>query len=506
MINRGEFGTKTIVLRKTENGIEAVGDKNVFIGYKIGDEDSRHGVFAEWKYENDCLEFINDEYGFFPVCYYQDDDVFAISTAPLELLELCKVKELDTAAIAVFLRMEMFLGDMTPFKGIKVLPPGISLKYDVNGLSITQDAMAKEGAKSDISLDDAIIKFGELFQKAVDKYKDAGLKKIGLPLSGGRDSRHILFALDKAKLDVDTALTTMAQAPKPDQDAIIAQEVTKELGINHVLFDQPAISLEQELEKNEVTNFMSLHHSWIVPVANHLEENGFDAIYDGICGGTLSAGEFLTKNRYDLYKAGKYEEIVDDVIGDDGYLEKMIGEENYKIFNRELAVKTYAAELEKQKDFRNPIAMFSLWNLSRRSGAASSWMILQRKCHVFAPFLDPEVFEFLTSLPVEYFLDHNFHTKAISKFYPQYAHLPYENKDAPRKKVKTSEAITQSLKLLFYYLKNLGGGAKISFRFVIMRTIKGLLFPSYYNEENSMHYIPIYLTHIEKYLTKDKPE
>ena len=34
MINRGEFGTKTIVLRKTESGIEAVGDKNVFIGYK----------------------------------------------------------------------------------------------------------------------------------------------------------------------------------------------------------------------------------------------------------------------------------------------------------------------------------------------------------------------------------------------------------------------------------------------------------------------------------------
>jgi len=500
MIYRGEFGTKTLVLRKTDSGIEATGDLTAFLGYKQDSEDSRHGVFAQWKFENGCLEFINDEYGFFPVCFYQDDDVFAISNAPLELLKISKDKEFNPAAMAVFLRMEMFIGDLTPYKGIKALPPGITLKYDMNGLDIVQDSIAKEGVRSDISLEDAITKFAELFQKSIEKYKNAGLKKIGVPLSGGRDSRHILFGLDRADIPVASALTTKAQAPKPDQDAEVAVEVTKAVGVDHVLFDQPAVSLEQELEKNEVTNFMALHHSWIVPVAHHLEDNGFDAIYDGICGGTLSAGEFLTKERWNLYKEGKYEEIAEGILGDEGYLEKMLDPESYKKFNRELAIKTVAAELAKHEDKANPIAQFSLWNLSRRSGGASSWMILQRKCHVFAPFLDPEVFDFLTSLPPEYFLDYTFHTKAISEFYPEYAHLPYENKDAPRKKVKLSEGIMQSLGLLLYYLKNIGNGSIVNSWFIITRTIKGLLFPSYYNKENSIHYIPIYLTHIQKYL------
>ncbi len=500
MIHRGEFGTRTIIIKKTAQGLKATGDLNAFMGYKLGDKDGYHGVFAQWDFHDGRLEFINDEFGFFPIYYYQDDEVFAISNAPLELLKISKVKELDVSSMSIFLRMEMYLGDMTPFKGIKVLPPGLTLTYDENGLSMVQDHLAKEGERSDISVEDARKKFAELFQKAIEKYKDAGFKKIGVPLSGGRDSRHILFALNKADIDVHSALTTYAQAPKPDQDAIVASEVTKAVGVNHVLFDQPAISLEQELEKNRIANFIALHHSWIVPIARYLEENEFDVIFDGLCGGTLSAGEFLTKERYDLYKQGKFEEIADEVLGDDGYLEKMIGEENYKIYNRDLAIKTFAAELEKHKNSDNPIAQFSLWNMSRRSGGASSWMILHRKTHVIAPFLDPEVYEFLTSLPPEYFLDYSFHTKAIAEYYPEFAHLPYENKGAPRKKVKFSEAVTQSLKILWFYLKNLGNGSLASSWFAITRTIKGIVFPSYYNQENSLHYIPIYLTYIEKYL------
>ncbi len=501
MLKRGEFGERTIVLKKIGQDIEASGDKEVFFGYRMGGEDSRHGVFSQWKFENDTLTFINDQFGFFPTYYYQDEDTFAISNAPLALLKIAKIKELDEAALAVFFRMEMFIGDMSPFKGIKALPPGVTLTYDSNGLSMVQDHVAKEGIlRTDISLEDSITKFAELFQKAIEKYRDAGFKKIGVPLSGGRDSRHILLALDRAGIPVHSALTTKSQAPKPEEDSIIAAKVTEAMGVNHVIFDQPAVSLEQELEKNEVGNFICLHHSWILPLAHHLEENEFDVIFDGICGGTLSAGEFLEKKWHELYKQGKYEEIADDVLDDEGSLGKMIGVENQQKYSRELAVKTFAAELEKHKDANNPLAQFSLWNLSRRSGGASSWMLLHRNCNVIAPFLDPEVYEFLTSLPVEYFYDHTFHTKAISQFYPEYAHVPYENKNAPGRQVTKLEAVVQSTKMLFYYLKNLGNGSMIRDGFIIPRTIKSILFKSYYYQENSIHYMPIYLNDIERHL------
>ena len=56
--------------------------------------------------------------------------------------------------------------------------------------------------------------------------------------------------------------------------------------------------------------------------------------------------------------------------------------------------------------------------------------ILGRDAQVLAPVLAAPVFDLLASLPAEYFLDHSFHTEAISLRYPNYAHLPYEAKDA----------------------------------------------------------------------------
>ena len=59
--------------------------------------------------------------------------------------------------------------------------------------------------------------------------------------------------------------------------------------------------------------------------------------------------------------------------------------------------------------------------------------ILGRDAQVLAPFLAAPVFDLLARLPAEYFLDHSFHTEAISLSYPKYAHLAYEAKDAVRR-------------------------------------------------------------------------
>ena len=47
------------------------------------------------------------------------------------------------------------------------------------------------------------------------------------------------------------------------------------------------------------------------------------------------------------------------------------------------------------------------------------------------PYMETEVYDFLSSIPAEMFLDHQFHTEAISFAFPKYAHLPYELKTAP---------------------------------------------------------------------------
>jgi hypothetical protein len=47
---------------------------------------------------------------------------------------------------------------------------------------------------------------------------------------------------------------------------------------------------------------------------------------------------------------------------------------------------------------------------------------------VIAPYLEPELYDFLASLPAEMLLDHAFHTDTISRTYPEYADIPYEKK------------------------------------------------------------------------------
>jgi len=51
--------------------------------------------------------------------------------------------------------------------------------------------------------------------------------------------------------------------------------------------------------------------------------------------------------------------------------------------------------------------------------------------NVITPYLDADVFDFLYALPGEMLVDHRFHTDTITFAYPEYAHIPYEDKTAP---------------------------------------------------------------------------
>jgi hypothetical protein len=44
---------------------------------------------------------------------------------------------------------------------------------------------------------------------------------------------------------------------------------------------------------------------------------------------------------------------------------------------------------------------------------------------VFSPYLDHELFDFLTSLPARMLVDQNFHTETIQHAFPEFAHIPY---------------------------------------------------------------------------------
>lgn len=100
-------------------------------------------------------------------------------------------------------------------------------------------------------------------------------------------------------------------------------------------------------------------------------------------------------------------------------------------FSGELAAEAIAAEAERYYNAPNPVANFYFWNRTRREIALSPYAVQSEIPCVYAPYLDPDLYDFLSSLPAEETLDHNLHTDVIARAYPQYADVPYAGSITP---------------------------------------------------------------------------
>ena len=271
--------------------------------------------------------------------------------------------------------------------------------------------------------------YAELFQKAVEKTLPID-ENFVIPLSGGRDSRHISFALCKANRRPSACVTILHPPPRANEDARIAKQICENLNLKHILLEQKRPRFEAETVKNQRLGFSVYEHAWFLALADFIDENPH-AVYDGIAGDVLSAGHLLTEKRLKLFQAEKFEELAADILEVEGYIPKILTKELYQIYSREKAVNHLIKELIKHSRQPNPVGSFCFWNRTRRCIAPSPFRLLGDSANVVMPYLETEVFDFLAALPAEMFLDHQFHTETISLAFPEYAHIGYEEKTAP---------------------------------------------------------------------------
>ena len=175
----------------------------------------------------------------------------------------------------------------------------------------------------------------------------------------------------------------------------------------------------------------TLEHAWMMRTADYLGRIA-TGIYDGIGGDVLSAGHFLDRHRLNLFEAGRFEELAENILFPEGYLPRILRPSWYRRLARSLALEQIVLELPRHSAAANPIGSFFFWNRTRRGAGLSAFTQLRRHCQVPAPFLHGAVYSLLAALPVGMFLDHQFHTETINEHYPQFAHLPYEDKTSRR--------------------------------------------------------------------------
>lgn len=500
MISWGSTHPAKFFVRRINDQYSYIGSPSEFLGYKVASRTSPHedGIWAEWRWHQEQIELRNDRYGMFPLYIYNTSDTFGVSTHIEDLLQNGAPVELDDAAISVFLRLGFFIGNDTPFLKIRAIPPGSRLTWNKGNLYIKSKGSHYGSGYNHLSKKDAMHAYGELFHSVIQSYLPKDNYKICLPLSGGRDSRHILFALIQNQHKPDCCVTVNRDsASNPSLDVEIAALVAERFQIPHLILEHPTNLMQAVLQKNLHTSFCTDEHTWVFSLRDHLRENNYQVLLDGIGGDVLSAGLFLNSNRLELLSSGRLWELANDILGTEGNLPKMLSPSYYRRWNRDLALQHLIPELSKYLDSPNPIGQFFFWNRTRREIALGPWNILLGPCHVIAPYLATEVYDFLSALPAAYFSNHEFHVDAINNYYPEYTHLPYAKRRNPSPRNRMTTRAGFILNLARYIFPIPGSNNPINYwSFLAPRLIKGIIFQEYGSRLHKNYQIPIYLTQL----------
>lgn len=391
------------------------------LGDRLPDGD---GIFARWHFDGTRLLVETDRYGLFPLYVHADADGVAVSPSIARLLAAGVSRALDLDALAVFLHVGFFLGDETPFRAVRAVPPGGRLVWTAAGIESSGGPFLVPPAA--IGRAAALDGYVELFRAAVRRRAPRG--RVVLPLSGGRDSRHLLFELVAAGVVPATTVTARHFPPRPDEDAAIAPCVAAALGVPHVVLEQ-GDELAAETRKNHATGFCADEHAWLGVLVEFLA--GYDTVYDGIGGDVLSAGLFLNPARVDAYARGRYEDVASLFLQPRAAatLARLLVPELRARLSPEHARARIAAVLARHAAAANPIGSFAFWNRTRREIALAPYALYPRTLTVYAPYLDAALYDFLAALPTALLVDHAFHTDAIMRAFPEHAALAYERGD-----------------------------------------------------------------------------
>lgn len=411
-------------IRKNGESYDIQGDTRCMLGHRISDNND-DGIYCEWQWLENRLIVSNDRYGFYPVYYFSIPDEFAISTSLFKLVELGASVTLDEEALSVFFRIGFFINDDTPFKLIKAIPPCSKFEWIKGKLNLSRSRPVMK--ENHMDWKGAIDGYISLLKQSI-KRRIPKNNNFAVPLSGGKDSRHILLELHSLGYRPEHCVTTRSYSPIAYKDDKIAALVTKALSLKHVILDQYQSRIDTELRKNQITNFCSDEHTWFMVVADYLEGK-VETVYDGI-GGDVLTRNFLTEERIELFQSARFNELASHLMteGREKILKKMFMPKYYHKFSREMAIHHLGLELKHHINAPNPIGSFFFTNRTRREVALCPYGILQGVDNVYSPYLDKDLYDFLASLSANFLIGKNLQEDAMHIEFPEYSSIPFAKK------------------------------------------------------------------------------
>jgi hypothetical protein len=439
--------------------------------------------FASWTWNGSELRAETDRFGLYPLFYCHDGHSIALSTSLSALMPFLRSRDWDLEALGVFLRLGYFISDDTPFREIRVAPP--SLTWRAGQLSAPRPL--PEPAEA-VSLPRAEVEreYGRLFAESIRARINGG--RTFVPLSGGRDSRHIFLELLRSGARLEAAVT---MASTRTNDAEVAASLCLRAGVRHAFVPPTVFALDAALERNLETSFGTDEHLWAGKVRDWLREERADTIFDGIAGDVLSQSKNLTRARLDWMRRGLLSEMASDLTAnEDRFLRGVLSREFYASIPLASANAKIAAELAIHQRQPNPVGSFFFWNRMRREIALAPFGIL-RSFTAHVPFLDPPLYGFLTSLSGEFLLEHRLHDDVIRREYPGFADIPYSQPKSGGKRLGPN---SQELVRLLRYAARSGKES----RSTLIRLARALVDVTYRHNVEAIAKWPVYLQQLSE--------
>ncbi|WP_137110105.1 hypothetical protein [Rhodobacter sp. SY28-1] len=417
-------------LRFQGGQVTATGAAQAFIGHRSDPPDSSLGLYGSWSWDGTTLQAEVDPLGYFSLFVYCKGPEIAVSPSILQLLALGTDPEPDPVALAVFHRIGHFLGEGTPFRHIKVLPPAGRLVWK-DGMATVTGSLPVPREQS-LSRAQAVEGFIELPRMAIRRFLASWDGPIALPLSGGRDSRHILLELCHQGRKPDTVATFHQGGRYLDREVQAARALASRAGVRHALLGHPRPRLRNALRALLLTQLCADEHAQMMPMHDFLGGTHGMATLDGIGGDILTnpdddAADFFTRAR-----KGDFDGIARNLAAGHGRVISGSGHTGgagaiYSPDLEEAAIARISDAIRAFEAAPDPYQAFWFWNRTRREISFVSTGILGGAAMVACPFLSPEFVELGLSLPFSVTRDQRLHDDAIAQAYPDFADIPYES-------------------------------------------------------------------------------
>lgn len=381
-----------------------------------------------WTWDGTRLRAEVDRYGFYNLFVYAKDGVVAVSPSLLELVAQGCDATPDARALAVFHRLGIFINDDTPLRHVRTLPPAGRLEWHDGKFGITGHTEIPRAQK--ITRDQAVEGMRAHFSEAMARIMTHVDGRVILPLSGGRDSRHILLEMMAQGHRPQACVTFHHNGAQMNREAQAARAVCARVGVRHDVLGHARPRLADMLRVLALTGLCADEHAQMMPLHDYFAHR--DAIgFDGIAGDILTNPDDWADDFFRMAGRGDYRGIALGMMeGHGGVISQALwaqgaGPIHSPGWDGEVldyvgrAVAYYA-------DAPDPYQLFWMYHRTRREINFVPQAILSPAKIVFTPYLDPAFADFCMSLPYSVTVDQQLHNDVLRIAYPQVADIPFQ--------------------------------------------------------------------------------